>query len=121
MGAAGASALALLAVYDPHQAGSYGFCPFKAITGLPCPGCGGLRSMNLLLHGDFAAAASSNLLAVAVLAVGSIAWAIWFLRRLRGRPAELFTWQARTWTFIAILVMVFWLARLTPWGSWLAP
>ena len=27
-------------------------CPFKTITGIPCPGCGGIRAAHLLLSGD---------------------------------------------------------------------
>ena len=26
-------------------------CPFKLFTTLPCPGCGGIRAANALLHG----------------------------------------------------------------------
>src|SRR5262245_60026021 len=29
----------VLAVRDPNERGSYGLCPFKAVTGLDCPGC----------------------------------------------------------------------------------
>ena len=36
-------------------------CPFRLITGLPCPGCGLTRSWVALAHGDAAAAFSSNL------------------------------------------------------------
>jgi hypothetical protein len=28
-------------------------CPFKTITGIPCPGCGGIRAAHLLLSGDW--------------------------------------------------------------------
>lgn len=27
-------------------------CPFKAITGIPCPGCGGTRALQSILNGD---------------------------------------------------------------------
>lgn len=27
-------------------------CPFKLLTGLPCPGCGGLRAAKAFLQGD---------------------------------------------------------------------
>jgi uncharacterized protein DUF2752 len=31
-------------------------CPFRLLTGLPCPGCGLTRSLVSLLHGDLSAA-----------------------------------------------------------------
>ena len=31
-------------------------CPFRLVTGLPCPGCGLTRSLVSLLHGDVSAA-----------------------------------------------------------------
>ena len=63
-GAAGLAAFALLHFRDPHVEGAYGFCPFLVLTGQPCPGCGGLRAVNLLTRGEVAAAVSSNLFAV---------------------------------------------------------
>lgn len=27
-------------------------CPFKALTGIPCPGCGGTRALQSILRGD---------------------------------------------------------------------
>lgn len=35
-------------------------CPFKAITGLPCPGCGGIRASQSILKGDFMSALQTN-------------------------------------------------------------
>ncbi len=31
-------------------------CLFKTVTGIPCPGCGGQRSLLYLFHGEFQAA-----------------------------------------------------------------
>ncbi|GAA3529231.1 DUF2752 domain-containing protein [Aeromicrobium flavum] len=119
--AGGALALALVHVRDPHVDGAYGFCPFLVLTGLPCPGCGGLRAANLLTRGDVAGAVSSNLFAVVLVAVAAVAWSVWFLRRLRGRPAPFLTWSARTVTIAGLLVVAFGVVRVTPWGAWLAP
>ncbi len=33
---------------------SQSFCPFKMLTGLPCPGCGMIKSMVSLYRGDLA-------------------------------------------------------------------
>lgn len=39
-------------------------CPFHALTGLYCPGCGSLRATHALLHGRLAEALQFNALAV---------------------------------------------------------
>src|SRR4051794_32581230 len=64
----GGLALATLALHvrDPHQSGSWGYCP-SAAMGIYCPGCGGLRAVNDLTDGHVGAAASSNLLLIALM------------------------------------------------------
>lgn len=119
--AGGAATLALLHLHDPHQQGAYGFCPFLNLTGLPCPGCGGLRAVNLLTRGEPMAAISSNLFAVALLAVLVVAWAVWAVRRARGVAAPFLTWSPRVIAVAGVLIAVFGIVRLTPWGAWLAP
>jgi Protein of unknown function (DUF2752) len=58
-------------------------CPFKALTGLNCPGCGGLRMTHDLLHGDLAAAVVDNVF----LLVGLPMLLVWtLLRWRRGQP-----------------------------------
>lgn len=39
-------------------------CIFKSATGIPCPGCGGLRSIHALMEGDVAEALYINPLSV---------------------------------------------------------
>jgi hypothetical protein len=36
------------------------FCPFKALTGIPCPGCGMTRALISMTKGDFHAAFRHN-------------------------------------------------------------
>lgn len=112
----------VLHVRDPHGAGSYGFCPWLALTGTYCPACGGLRAVNDLTHGDIAAAASSNLLFVASLPF----LAVWWLRsvlhgwRDGGRPVG--DRAAYVATAVGLtLVVVFWVVRNLPGAEWLTP
>lgn len=42
--------------YNPETAGFYPRCPSKVLTGYNCPGCGSLRGLHALLHGNIAAA-----------------------------------------------------------------
>ncbi|MFA5301298.1 MAG: DUF2752 domain-containing protein [Bacteroidales bacterium] len=47
----------LIMLFDPgagHLQESQSFCPFKMLTGLPCPGCGMIKSMVSLYRGDLA-------------------------------------------------------------------
>jgi len=74
-----------LVLRDPHEHGSWGVCPLLVITGLPCPGCGGLRATSDLLHGRLAEAASSNLYAVLTVGIAAIAFASWTAALARGR------------------------------------
>ncbi|WP_266364325.1 DUF2752 domain-containing protein [Tellurirhabdus rosea] len=48
---AGAGLLYLYYRFDPAQGGLFPPCPFRWLTGLPCPGCGSQRCVHHLLHG----------------------------------------------------------------------
>lgn len=121
VGAVGLGAAVLLHLHDPHSSGSYGFCPFLALTGRPCPGCGGLRAVNDLTRGDFVAAVSSNVLAVAAVGVLSVAWVLWVVRRMRGQNDRMIVVGPNVGAAILVTLVVFGIVRNTPWGAWLAP
>ncbi|MGE5344357.1 MAG: DUF2752 domain-containing protein [Acidithiobacillales bacterium] len=55
-----ASAVAGLYFFDPATAGFYPPCLFKTVLGMGCPGCGSLRAIHQVLHGNFAAAWALN-------------------------------------------------------------
>lgn len=108
---------------DPHDSGSWGFCPFLVVTGHPCPGCGGLRAVNDLTNLDVVGAASSNLLFVASLPFMAWFWARWVGRAWTGGPRADPNAGIRTWVVALVLgaVLLFWLVRNLPFGAWLAP
>jgi hypothetical protein len=121
VGIAGASAATLLHVRDPHGSGSYGFCPFLEVTGRPCPGCGGLRAVNDLTQGDLTGAIGSNVLAVALVAMLAVAWAVWLVRRARGNDGPLLGVSDRSLAVLLVAALVFGVVRNTQWGAGLAP
>jgi hypothetical protein len=121
VGAGALGAFALLHFYDPHNSGSYGFCPFLELTGKPCPGCGGLRAVNDLSRGDVVGAISSNVLAVALVVVFSVAWLFWVVRRWHGESGRMIIVGPRIGFAAIALLALFGVLRNTPWGSWLAP
>ena len=64
VGAAAVGVVGLLAVVDPSEPGHYPLCPFRAMTGLDCPGCGTLRGIHELATGHPVAALDRNALAI---------------------------------------------------------
>ena len=44
-------------------------CPFRSLTGVPCPGCGMTRLADAVVHGRIGEAASADLAGVALLGV----------------------------------------------------
>ena len=75
-----------IAVANPNQPGHFPLCPFKAFTGLDCPMCGGLRSVDALAHGDVIGALNQNLFAVLCYPVLIWLWLRW--TRLSWQSAE---------------------------------
>lgn len=61
---AGIAVLAFLYFFNPQEIPSFPRCPFLALTGLKCPGCGTLRGIHSLLHLRFADAWAYNPLMV---------------------------------------------------------
>ena len=61
--------LAALFMFNPAEHAFYPRCAFHSMTGLLCPGCGGLRAAHQLLHGHLAAAWALNPLAVLLVPV----------------------------------------------------
>jgi hypothetical protein len=118
--ASGVAAFTFVALVDPNEPGHYPTCPFLALTGHSCFGCGSLRAMNALAHGDVAAAAGLNVLAVLSLPVLGFIWLRWAKRSWVGRPR---VWAAPAWWIYGLLlsVVAFGVVRNLPVGAALAP
>ncbi|MBV6762805.1 DUF2752 domain-containing protein [Rhodococcus sp. USK10] len=114
-------ATAILHFRDPHQPGSYGFCPVYALTGWWCPACGGLRAVHDLTNLDFGAAVAGNVLIVPFIAVMIFAWIRWARQRWHGRSEPIFVVGPRVTVGVLIFLAAFTVTRNTSWGSWLAP
>jgi hypothetical protein len=119
----GGLALATLALNlrDPHQHGSWGICP-SAAMGIYCPGCGGLRAVNDLTHGDVGAALSSNILVTLLIPVTVVLLSLWALDRWRGHTRSV-PWSRLRPIVVSLVTVMFLFAviRNTGSGAWLAP
>lgn len=69
------AAAAVLFFFDPAVTRVFAPCPFHLLTGYHCPGCGSLRAVHALLHGELREAFALNSLMVLSLPVlGLLAW-----------------------------------------------
>jgi Protein of unknown function (DUF2752) len=86
----------------PH--GPLPVCPTKALLGIDCPGCGSLRMLYSLMHGNLLAAARFN--ALGLVAVGLLVWAYvaWTYGRVVGR--RITSWQHHRWSAVVTLLLV---------------
>lgn len=114
------ASVGLVAAVDPNEPGHYPTCPFLAVTGLFCPGCGSLRAVHALAHGEVGAAAGLNILTVlAILPLVGV-WAAWLRRSWRGTQRSSIAPAAALWALL-LLVFAFVVLRNIPVGAALAP
>ena len=121
----GVAAVALIGVgyvanVDPNTPGHYPTCPFLAVTGWYCPGCGTLRAVHALGHGDLMTALARNPFAVVALGYVVVTWVLWLQRSARGRSLR---WLAPPWVLYGVLaaILMFWVLRNVPGWTWLSP
>ena len=115
-----AAGVALVAGVDPNEAGHYPTCPFLAVTGLYCPGCGTLRAVHDLAHGDVLGALARNPLAVVAVGVAMAAVAFWFRRAWLGVPRTR-DLPPRVLYAAVVVIVGFTLLRNVPGWTWLSP
>jgi hypothetical protein len=115
-----AASVCYIAEVDPDVPGHYPTCPFYALTGYYCPGCGTLRAIHALAHGHPGQAFGFNALSMSMLPLLGYFWAAWLIRSVRGQPRRKVAHPAWIWG-LAALIAVFWVVRNLPFGHFLAP
>jgi len=122
----GAAFLAVAGVFfffDPAQGGFYPSCLFHQLTGLNCPGCGSLRALHHLTHGEFLAAFRSNPLLIVLLLLIALLGVRW-LKRGRGTLVNdpILSRPATAWALLAV-TLAFAVLRNLPWPAfaWMSP
>jgi hypothetical protein len=106
-----AGLLLVLSRHDPAASGLFPPCPFRAATaGLRCPGCGTLRGLHALLHGEVRRAFTLNPLMVLSLPfLGYLGVAALWTRR-RG-PAPAWARPRHLAWFVLAVLCAWWLGR----------
>ncbi|MFG2709621.1 DUF2752 domain-containing protein [Streptomyces goshikiensis] len=114
-------AFAYVGTVDPNEPGHYPVCPLFRLTGVLCPGCGGLRSAHAFAHGDLVTALGANAMAVVGYFGFAAFVALWLVRAYRGAPAPRVVLTPRYWWAVGAVALVFSVIRNLPFGSALAP
>jgi hypothetical protein len=87
--------------------GVKGFCMFRSITGVPCPGCGMGKASVLISQGDFWGAFLMNPLAIpfALAAISAIIWLTIDLIRKKESFLPLMTRRLK-WPYFLVLLLI---------------
>jgi hypothetical protein len=121
--AAGAlGAVIVLRTLDPNKPGSVlPPCPFYALTGLFCPGCGSTRCLHALVYFDLAGALAMNPLLV--ISLPAVALLTLYGARLLPAMLEPLARQLCRPVAWGIVLVGYAVARNLPWHpfTWLAP
>src|SRR6185312_258868 len=107
LGVAAAAGLCCAAVWigDPTTPGGpLPVCPTKALLGIDCPGCGSMRMLYSVMHGDVLAAAKFNAVGLVALVLLVFAFGTWTYGRIVGR--RIWNWQNYRWSAALTLVVV---------------
>ncbi|WP_405013820.1 DUF2752 domain-containing protein [Kitasatospora sp. NBC_01539] len=112
---------AYVAQVDPNAPGHYPVCPVLQATGWWCPGCGGLRCVHALTHGDLNAAGHDNLLVMVLAVAAAVLWLRWAWAALTGGAPPRFTITLRQTVVAAVVLAVFTVLRNLPAGAGLGP
>jgi Protein of unknown function (DUF2752) len=113
--ASAACVCAAIWVSDPTTPGGpLPVCPTKVLLGIDCPGCGSLRMLYSLMHGDLVAAARFNALGLAAVVLLVWAYLAWTYGRVAGWRIR--SWQHYRWSAAVTLslVVVWFVVRNVP-------
>jgi len=102
-----------LFIFEPGKTGFFPACPFRALTGLNCPGCGSTRGLHRLLHGDVIAAFEFNPLMVVSVPFLLYALVRYTAAAVSGRPLHKHHVNAKYIWMLFAVIMSFWVFRNT--------
>ncbi|HEV2883453.1 MAG TPA: DUF2752 domain-containing protein [Pyrinomonadaceae bacterium] len=101
-------------VFVPGKTGFFPICPFRALTGFTCPGCGSTRALHHLLHGDVVGAFQLNPFMMVMLPIMLFVLVRHTLAVIGGGHIRMNQLQPKyIWTLF-VVVLFFWIFRNTP-------
>ena len=118
--AAAGSAAVFVYLVSPHTHQVFLPCPFRLLTGLYCPLCGGLRMVHELAHGKAARAWHDDALAFPLLLVIVLAWLNAAAGCWRGRPLVALRRPGWLWPAVTVVLAGWTVLRNLPFGPFTA-
>jgi hypothetical protein len=110
--AAGAAAgAAVLCRFSPQEYSFYPRCPFFALTGHCCPGCGATRAVAELLHGHVTAALHFNTVVTLLLPLAFCYFAVMYFTTVRDNRIHWPVIPGWTWKAVYACTALFGVAR----------
>ena len=101
-----ALASAILFYFDPSDYGFYPICLFHRATGLLCPGCGSLRALHQLLHGNVTAAFRFNPVLMLSLPVLMCCLGVYGVRTMQGESTRLSLPAKWVWLIVGMVMAI---------------
>lgn len=114
-----ACALAISAADPQTPGGIIPTCPTAFLFGIDCPGCGSMRMIEALVHGDVLAALRFNALGVVGLFFLTWSYAAWIARRIGKQFPDWTRWRYASITTGAAIAVWF-IARVLPFEPFLS-
>jgi hypothetical protein len=107
------TAVCILTLYllNPAEYTYYPTCYLYLLTGKLCPGCGGMRGMHQLLHGNIYEALKFNLLLVAVVPAGTYYLLSEFSVLIFSKPFPHLPHSKSIFYPILFIVVLYWILR----------
>jgi hypothetical protein len=103
-----------LFIFEPGRTGLFLVCPFYALTGFACPGCGTTRGLHQLLHGNVGAAFRFNPLMMTMLPFFLYALMRHTNAVMRKRPIPGNQLNSSYIWLLFFVIVTFWIVRNTP-------
>ena len=108
------AAAMMLDFFDPATSGVFPPCPLRYLTGWYCPGCGSLRALHQLLHGNLSAAWALNPLTILLLPFLAYGIASYALFEIRGQHLPRLFLPAVWIRALCAVIILFGIARNIP-------
>ena len=101
-----------LILFNPSETEIFPPCPFFWMTGLYCPGCGSLRAVHELFHGNFISALSLNPLLIISLPLIAVYTCLkTYHKKIKFNA---FTLNLQFYYVIILIILLYWLLRNIP-------